>query len=257
MRVSLACRRFRFRCAVWACVLGRGLGCAPPFLAGLSGCVFCAFFFFLALWCRWPGDVVCVCMFRCPYSRWAAVPGLVLPVLAGWSPCASLGVLSSVPSRCGASPPFVLLAGGLVAVGCFRAAPPPFFFAGGGGGCLFLLCLPWAGARTVAGVWCGWSLATPGGGSCVLLPATPGWVLLPVVVAVPRHSWPLPSQPLGMHNSIFRCTDFRRHCLSPVLTCWQCMYNTVGGNAPLVGASPASSGSPEASGVCGVVCPFA
>ena len=34
----------------------------------------------------------------------------------------------------------------------------------------------------VAGVWCGWSLATPGGGSCVLLPATPGWVSLPVVV---------------------------------------------------------------------------
>ena len=30
--------------------------------------------------------------------------------------------------------------------------------------------------------WCGWSLATPGGGSCVLLPATPGWVSLPVVV---------------------------------------------------------------------------
>ena len=37
----------RFRCAVWACVLGPGLGCAPPFLAGLSGCVFCAFFFWL------------------------------------------------------------------------------------------------------------------------------------------------------------------------------------------------------------------
>ena len=41
----------------------------------------------------------------------------------------------------------------------------------------------------VACVWCGWSLATPGGGSCVLLPATPGWVSLPVVVGVPRHSW--------------------------------------------------------------------
>ena len=34
----------------------------------------------------------------------------------------------------------------------------------------------------VAGVWCGRSLATPGGGSCVLLPATPGWVSLSVVV---------------------------------------------------------------------------
>ena len=41
----------------------------------------------------------------------------------------------------------------------------------------------------VAGVWCGWSLATPGRGSRVLLPATPGWVSLPVVVGGPRHSW--------------------------------------------------------------------
>ena len=73
-------------------------------------------------------------------------------------------------------------------------------------------------AAVVCGVWrwcvgC-WSLATPGGGSCVLLPATPGWVSLPAVVRgvrcvvcgvwraavacvvglwlvwlVPRHSW--------------------------------------------------------------------
>ena len=52
----------------------------------------------------------------------------------------------------------------------------------------------------VCGVWCaavvcwwgcgcGWSLATPGGGSCVLLPATPSWVSLPVAVGGPRHSW--------------------------------------------------------------------
>ena len=43
--------------------------------------------------------------------------------------------------------------------------------------------------RVVAGVWCGWSLATPGRGSRVLLPATPGWVSLRVVVGGPRHSW--------------------------------------------------------------------
>ena len=47
----------------------------------------------------------------------------------------------------------------------------------------------WCVGGVVAGVWCGWSLATPGGGSCVLLPATPGWVSLPVVVRGPRHSW--------------------------------------------------------------------
>ena len=97
--------------------------CPPiPFLSGWA-----AGFFFLF--------VVCVCLFRCPFSRWAAVPSLVLPVLAGWSPCASLGVLSSVPSGGGVWPPLVVLAGGLAAVGCFRAfSPSPlcFFFGGGG-----------------------------------------------------------------------------------------------------------------------------
>ena len=48
----------------------------------------------------------------------------------------------------------------------------------------------WCVGGVVAGVWCGWSLATPGGGSCVLLPATLCWVSLPVVVGGPRHSWP-------------------------------------------------------------------
>ena len=47
----------------------------------------------------------------------------------------------------------------------------------------------WCVGGVVAVVWCGWSLATPGGGSCVLLPATPGWVSLPLVVGGPRHSW--------------------------------------------------------------------
>ena len=68
----------------------------------------------------------------------------------------------------------------------------------GGGGAWCVVCGVWCvvwGVRrwcvggVVAGVWCGWSLATPGGGSCVLLPATPGWVSLPVVVGGPRHSW--------------------------------------------------------------------
>ena len=67
----------------------------------------------------------------------------------------------------------------------------------GGGGVRCVVCGVWCvvcGVRwwcaggVVAGVWCGWSLATPGGGSCVLLPATPGWVSLPVVVGVPCHS---------------------------------------------------------------------
>ena len=76
-------------------------------------------------------------------------------------------------------------------------------FATGGGGrslpllagvrwrrcCVVCAVWRWCVGGVVAGVWCGWSLATPGGGSCVLLPATPGWVSLPVVVGGPRHSW--------------------------------------------------------------------
>ena len=158
-RAPLVPRLSWLGCGVWACVLGLGLVCAPPFLVGLSGCVFCAFLLAclgLALWCRLlavpvPGlvvpvppspffragllallffsSVVCFCMFWCPFSPWAAVPGLVLPVFAGWSPCASLGVLSSVPSRWGVWPTFVVLAGGPVAVGCSLAPPPPTFFS--------------------------------------------------------------------------------------------------------------------------------
>ena len=163
----LAPRRFRFRRAVWACVLGPGLGCAQPFLAGLSGCVFCAFVFsfvflfffsglcgpcpsipFLSGWAG--GSPFFFFPFRCPFSPWAAVTGLVLPVLGGWSPCASVGVLSSVPSW-----------GGFGRLWwCWRAVwrlwavfvpfppPPSFFFGGGGGLACSSLCLPWAGART-------------------------------------------------------------------------------------------------------------
>ena len=168
VRFPLAPRRFRFRCAVWACMLGPGLGCAPPFLAGLSDSVFCAFFFFRLLGVPVPGLVVSppvsflsgwaagffcffFCLFRCPFFRWAAVFGLVLPVLAGWSPCACLGVLSSVPSGSGVWPPSVLLAGGLVAVACFRAPPPPPVFLGGGEA--YLAVPPFAFPRLALALW--------------------------------------------------------------------------------------------------------
>ena len=51
MRALLAPRRFRFCFALLACVLGSGLGCAPPLLAGLSGCVFSAFFWLCGVGC--------------------------------------------------------------------------------------------------------------------------------------------------------------------------------------------------------------
>ena len=76
-------------------------------------------------------------------------------------------------------------------------------FAAGGGGrsppllaavrwrrwCVVCGVWRWCVGGVVVGAWCGWSLATPGGGSCVLLPATPGCVLLPLLVGGPRHSW--------------------------------------------------------------------
>ena len=127
----LGCRGVFFALFFWAC-LGLALWCrllavpvlglvvpvppSPFFRAGLL-----ALFFF---------SVVCVCMFRCPFSRLAAVPGLVLPVLAGWSPCASLGVLCSVPSGWAVWTPLRVLVGGLKAVGCSLAPPssPPWVF---------------------------------------------------------------------------------------------------------------------------------
>ena len=187
-------------CAVWACVLGPDLGCAPPFLVRLSGCVFflrvllwlCGvgrwlslsralwslsphhLSFGLGCWLFFVSSVVCVCAYWCLFSRWAAVPGLVLPVLAGWSPCASLGVLSLVPSGWGVSQPLVVLAGGLVAVGCSPPPlSPPVFFLGGGAACSSL-CLP-LGWRTH---WPAFSVVfRVAVGGCVLLGRVPApWV---------------------------------------------------------------------------------
>ena len=188
---------------------GFGFRLCPALLGWVVGLCFLRFFFLRLLGVLVPGLVVSppvsflsgwaagffffFCLFRCPFSRWAAVPGLALPVLAGWSPCACLGVLSSVPSGWGFGPLLCCWreVWWLWAVFAGPSPPPFFFFRGGGGGqpACSSLRLPSAGACSVAGVWCGWSLATPGGGSCVLLPATPGWVSLPVVVGGPRHSW--------------------------------------------------------------------
>ena len=169
----LAPRRFRFRRAVWACVLGPGPACAQSVPAGLSGCVFffCALVFSFLFFFFFPGFVVPVppspffraglvalfffffFFFPCPFSPWSAVTGLVLPVLGGWFPCASAG----------SPPPFFFfffpgggpgrlwwcwqVVGRLWAVFVPFPLPPSFFFFGGGGACLFLP-LPSLGWRT-------------------------------------------------------------------------------------------------------------
>ena len=158
----LAPRRFWFRRAVWACVLGQGLGCAQPFLAGFSGCDFCAFVFsfFLsrALWSLslhplsfGLGWWLSFFFFGVPYPggplflAWCCrfwVGGLPVPL---WGSC-----LRCLLGGGGVWPPLVVLAGGLAAVGCFRTfSPSPllFFFWAGGLACSSL-CLPWAGERT-------------------------------------------------------------------------------------------------------------
>ena len=189
------------------------LGCRGVFF--FCALVFLFFFFFF------PGFVVPVppspffragpvalffffFFFPCPFSPWSAVTGLVLPVLGGWSPCASVGVpcFSFFSFWGGAWPPVVVLAGGLAAVGCFRpfTLPPSLFFLGGGA-CLFLP-LPSLGWRThwpafsvvfraavfscvlcghVPAPWVGWALYTVGSAPLVagLGPGSAGWAAAP------------------------------------------------------------------------------
>ena len=202
-------------CGVGVCA-GPGSRLCPAFLGWVVGvCVFCAFVF--SFFFPVPGFVVPVLpspffraglvalffffSFRCPFSPWAAVTGLVVPVLGGWSPCASVGVLSSVPSG-----------GGFGRLWwCWRAVwrlwavfvpfPPPLFYFGGGGACLFLP-LPSLGSRThwpafsvvfraavfscvlcgrVPAPWVGWAMYTVGSAPLLagLGPGSAGWAAAP------------------------------------------------------------------------------
>ena len=174
-RALLVPRLSRLGCAVWACVLGPGLGCAPLFLVGLSGCVFfCASCF---------GFVVLVAGCPCPGPCGPCPP---IPSLSGWVAGAFFflserGVCLRalvVPSpggplllvwccRLWLGGPFVLLWGSCLRcfpaegfgrpLWCWRAiwwlwvvlspppSPPVFFW---GGSACSSLRLPWAGART-------------------------------------------------------------------------------------------------------------
>ena len=212
---TLAPRRSRFRRAVWACVLGPGLACAQPFLAGLSGRVFCplvfSFLFFFSGLCGpcpsilflsgWAGGSLffffSVSLFPVVRCYWLGVAGFgwVVPLCLCGGPV--FGAFWG-----GAWPPVVVLAGGLAAVGCFRAfSPSPLLFLGGGGACLFLP-LPSLGWRThwpafsvvfraavfncvlcgrVPAPWVGWALYTVGSAPLLagLGPGSAGWAAAP------------------------------------------------------------------------------
>ena len=164
----LAPRRFWFRRAVWVCVLGPGLGCAQPFLAGLSGCVFCAFVSSFLFFFSVPGFVVPIPpspLFRAGlvalffFFRFG-VPFPGGPLFPAW--CCQFWV-GGPPVPLWGSCLRCLLGGGFGRLWwCWRAVrrlwavfvpfpPPPsfsfFFFHFGGGACLFLP-LPSLGWRT-------------------------------------------------------------------------------------------------------------
>ena len=192
-----------------------------PSWLGCRGVFFALWFFFSLFFFSFTGFVVPVppspifraglvalfffFFFRCPFSRWAAVTRLVLPVLGGWSPCASVGVLSSVPSGGG----FGRLWWRWRAVwrlwAVFVPVPPPpslfCFFFWWGGACLFLP-LPSLGWRThwpafsvvfraavlscvlcgrVPAPWVGWAMYTLGSAPLLagLGPGSAGWAAAP------------------------------------------------------------------------------
>ena len=154
----------RFLCATprhsWLGFAAAGGGRSPPLLAGVRWrrwCVVCGGGVLVGLWL--------VCGVVGPSPLLAEVPVCYSPPLLAGFRCRWWWAVPATPGW-----------GPLAAVLC-------------GLWCVVCGVWWWCVGGVVAGVWCGWSLATPGGGSCVLLPATPGWVSLPVVVGGPRHSW--------------------------------------------------------------------
>ena len=144
-------RRFRFWRAVWACVLGPGLGCAQPFLAGLSGCAFCAFSFL-----------------------GVPIPGLVVPVPP--SPFFRAGLLAL----------FFFFFFSL----CATPRHSWLGFAAGGGGRSppLLAGVRWRWWCVVCGVWCVAVMCWWGCGWCVVwLVPRHSWRRF--LCASPRHSW--------------------------------------------------------------------
>ena len=169
----LAPRRFRFRRAVWACVLGPGLACAQPVLAGLSGCVFFLRFGFFFFFFFFPGFVVPVppspffraglvalsfffFFFRVPFPRGPLLLAWCCRFWVGGPPVPLWGSLFFFFFFF-----FCLQGGGLAACGgvggrfggcglfsCLLPFPPPFFFLFFGGGACLFLPLPSLGWRT-------------------------------------------------------------------------------------------------------------
>ena len=120
----------------------------------------------------------------------AEVSGRRWCVVGLWLVCGVLGPRHSWRRFLCATPRHSWL--DFAACGCVRfpATPGWGLLAAVVRGVWCVVCGVWCAAVVCWwGCGCGWSLATPGGGSCVRLPATPGWVSMPVAVGGPRHSW--------------------------------------------------------------------
>ena len=152
-------------CGVGVCAAPGSRLCPALLRWGVGLCFlrFCFFFLWVflsrALWSLSPHPLsfglgwwlsfffllVSVSLFPVGRCSWLGVAGF------GWLvPLCLFGGPVFGAFRAGVWPPLVVLAGGLAAVGCFRAfSPSPLrvFFLGGGLACSSL-CLPWAGART-------------------------------------------------------------------------------------------------------------
>ena len=211
---------FGFVLSVAVCPCTGPCGPCPP-IPFVSGWAAGSFFFF---------SVVCVCMFRCPFSCWAAVPGLVLPV-SGWvvplclfgGPVFGAFWVGHLAASCGVGWRF----GGC---GLFSRPPPlpPLCFFFLGGACLFLP-LPSLGWRTH---WPAFSVVFRAAvGGCVLLGRVlaqwVGWAMYtlgsaPLSAALGPSSAGLAAAPGGCVGLWVRGLGCPCHFSSalPVLTFW-------------------------------------
>ena len=153
---------------------------SPPLLAGFR----CRWWWAVPATPGWGPLAAVVCGVWCVVCGGGVLVGLWLvcgvvgpsPLLAEVPVCYSPPLLAAFRCRWWLAVPATPGWGPLAAVVC-------------GVWCVVCGVCRWCVGGVVACVWCGWSLATPGEGSCVLLPATPGLVSLPVVVGGTRHSW--------------------------------------------------------------------
>ena len=176
-------------CGVWCVVCGVWRWCVGGVVAGV--------------WCGWslatPGGGPCVLLPATP--GWVSLPMVVGGPRHSWLGsvggggvwCVVCGVLvGSLATPGGGSCVLLPATPGWVSLLLVVGGPRHSWLGSAGGGgvwCVVCGVWRWCVVWVVVGVWCGWSLATPGGGPCVLLPATAGWVSLPLVVGSPRHSW--------------------------------------------------------------------